>query len=151
MVQSQYSSRIIKLLLILLIIALVLFTLFYFMADDAQSGHIGFKSHYSFVGGVTLGLVLFVFSFSLTMTMVKDITIQENDILVRNLIGSKKKFYKPNTVCVLAHTKRVFLGTTEYIVLQEGEKSTKIFEFSYKNFEEIKQHLNIDVEGKRRE
>lgn len=150
MVQSQYSSRVMRLLLVLLVIALTLFTIFYFISDNAQAGHVNFKTHYSFLGGVTLGLVLFVFSFSLTMTMVKDITIKDNDILVRNLLGSRKKFYKPNTVCVLAHTKRVFLGATEYIVLQEGDKSTKIFEFSYKNFEEIKKHLNIDVEGKRR-
>ncbi|MDM1369256.1 hypothetical protein HX052_04545 [Myroides marinus] len=150
MIQSQYSSRIIGLLLFLLAIALILFTIFYFVATDVQSGHVGFKTHYGFMGGITVGMVLFIFSFTLTMVMVKEVRISDKEIVVRNMIGSKKKFYKPNTVCVLGHTKRVFLGTTQYVVIQEGERSSKIFEFTYKNFEELRQHMNIDIEGKKR-
>lgn len=150
MIQSQYSSRIIGLLLFLLAIALILFTIFYFVATDVQSGHVSFKTHYGFMGGITVGMVLFIFSFTLTMVMVKEVRISDKEIVVRNMIGSKKKFYKPNTVCVLGHTKRVFLGTTQYVVIQEGERSSKIFEFTYKNFEELRQHMKIDIEGKKR-
>jgi len=102
------------------------------------------------MGGITVGMVLFIFSFTLTMVMVKEVRISDKEIVVRNMIGSKKKFYKPNTVCVLGHTKRVFLGTTQYVVIQEGERSSKIFEFTYKNFEELRQHMKIDIEGKKR-
>lgn len=150
MIQSQYSSRIVSLLLFMLAIALILFTVFYFVADNPQASHVDFKTHYGFVGGVTLGFLLFIFSFSITMTMVKDISITEKEIVIRNLIGSKKVFYKPNTVCALAYTKRVFFGAAQYIVLQEDNKTSKIFEFSYQNFEELKKHLNIDVKGKKR-
>ncbi|MCC9044345.1 hypothetical protein LNQ81_16855 [Myroides sp. M-43] len=150
MIQSQYSSRIIGLLLFMLVIALILFTVFYFVADNSQASHTLFKTNYSFVGGVTLGIVLFIFSFSLTMTMVKDVSISDKEIIVRNLIGAKKTFYKPNTVCALAYTKRAFFGATQYIVIQEDNKTTKIFEFTYKNFEELREQLIIDVQGNRR-
>lgn len=150
MIQSQYSSRVIKLLSFLLVIALILFSIFYFINDSSEAGHVSFKTHYGFAGGATVIFCLFVFSFVITMNMVKGVSISEKEIIVTNLIGSKKRFYKHNTVCVLAHTKRAFMGSTEYIVLQEGELSAKIFEFAYSNFDKIKEQLDIDVEGKKR-
>lgn len=150
MIKSQYSNRVINVLLFMLTIAILFVFILYFMADNSGSSHTVFKTHYGFVGGVTLGVVLFIFSFSLTMTMVKDVSISDKEIVVRNLIGTKKTFYKPNTVCALGYTKRAFFGATQYIVIQEDNNTTKIFEFTYKNFEELREHLIIDVEGNKR-